>query len=701
MKRIVNVRIAVVLAFAIGAGAGFAYLSAYYSVPLWWLIALVPLTAGFLVFFIIRHSAAGIIVSALSALLFLYGALGVTGRLSAYADTPVNDGALCTISGTVFEKSFTQNGEYIKLNNITADGQSVDGNVVVYLDEQYGEFADVGYKVTFSATVYTYAPFEYGDVNSERLLQDIRYSAYPAGEVQSEYAFSLFGSINSAVRGLYFDNLDKNTASIVYAMFTGNTDYIETSTMDSFRYGGVAHVFAVSGMHIVLVYGFVSFILKKLRLGNLPVAIISVLFVFFYTGMCGFTLSAVRAAIMCAVGALIRLSGGKYDGLASLSLAFVAVMLVNPLNIISVGFQLSVAAVAGISLFCSPFTRALKKIKVPSPIATAAGMTLSAQIATFPILLSCFGYVSWASLALNVIFVPVLSAIFTLQFAFTLLAFIIPPLAQFFVSVFAVPTAAVTAALVSIRAERALISGFTFGVFALPYFLAAYVLSGHVNIKVPFRIIAACLLAAVMIAGICLNNYIPPRGVKITASARRNSYAVLFSSTEGDVLVISEQPYAYDVNSLLSEHGAENLSAMVILGGYDSIGAYPLAGVDCGDVYVFQDNLNFQPYSGVTVHYERTFTVAGIQFEFLGGYDILAYAGGISTAVSCGESCPVESCNLLFAAEESETCNYGTAIYFTQVSGEYNLYDCGDLQMIAKDGKIYSIGSTARKGALL
>ena len=60
--------------------------------------------------------------------------------------------------------------------------------------------------------------------------------------------------------------------------------------------------------------------------------------------------------------------------------------------------------------------------------------------------------------------------------------------------------------------------------------------------------------------------------------------------------------------------------------------AYTRSGAECSDVYVWQDNLHFQPYSGVTVHYERTFSAAGIEFEYCGSHDLAAYAGGISMA---------------------------------------------------------------------
>ena len=701
MKKPVNIRPAVVLAFAIGAGAGFSYLSAYNSFPYWWLIAIVPAAAAALIFFIIRHNVAGIVFSVLGAALFAYGALGVYFKLEQHSATSLTDGASYSVGGVVTEKSFTQSGEYIKIDDIIAEGERVEGLMIVYLDENYGQFCDVGYNVSFDCTVYTDVPFAYGGGNSSRLLEDVRYMAYPSGKLSSEYGFSLFGSINSAVRSLYYENLPRDTAAIAYAMFTGNIEYIETSTMDTFRYGGVAHVFAVSGMHIVLVYGFVSFILKKMRLGRIPVALLSVALVFFYTGICGFTLSAVRAAIMCAVAEAVKLSAGKYDMLSSLGLSFVAVLLVNPLNVISVGFQLSVAAVAGIALFCKNITRALQKIKVPRSIASAAAMTISSQIATFPILISCFGYVSWASLVLNIVFVPLLSGIFTIQFAVTLVAFIVSPAASVLFAVFAVPLEAVTSFIVVAHAERALISGFDFGVFALPYFLAAYILSGHVNMRVRFRLLAVAALAAVIAAGMAFKNYVPAGGVRITASSYYGgSYAVLISSPQGSVLVISEEPSSYDISSMLSARGTEP-DALVILGGDESASACIRSGVDCGDVYVYFANYAIQPYPGRTLHYERQFTVAGMDFTYIDGYDVLVNAAGISIGISCGEEVGIESCDLLFAASPAGGASFGTCVYFEESVFGYNLYDCGDLQFIAEDGKIFSSGNTRRKGVLV
>ena len=70
MKKFVNLRPAVLLAFAIGAGAGLSYISVYNSVPLWWAIAAVPAAAVAVIVSIVRRSAFGITLALVCATLF-------------------------------------------------------------------------------------------------------------------------------------------------------------------------------------------------------------------------------------------------------------------------------------------------------------------------------------------------------------------------------------------------------------------------------------------------------------------------------------------------------------------------------------------------------------------------------------------------------------------------------------------------------
>lgn len=693
MKRLLNVRPALVVALAAGVGAGVCYASVRGGWTYYCLFAVAPVTAVFLITFIVKRSVKGIALTVAALLVCLACALGMYFRLDAYSDTVTDESYGCQISGTVYEKGTSSYGQYIKLKGISIDGASADGKMYVYLDDEYGRYCDVGYTVSFTGSVYAYNAFAYGGVSSARLIEDVRYTAYPSSQLSSEYGFSLFGAANSAVRRLFEASDDKDVAAVAYAMLTGNTEYVEEGAIESFRYGGIAHVFAVSGLHIGLVYSFVCFILKRLHANRYLSSAVSIALIFMYSGVCGFTLSSLRAAIMCTVSSILKLLGGKYDSLSSVCISFTLITLVNPLNILSVGFQLSVSAVAGIALFSQQIGRLLRKIKLPQKIASAASVSLSAQIATFPVLLSTFGYVSWASLVLNIVFVPVLSAIFTLLFSCTLLALIISPISQFIISVPLAPLGAVCSLLLSSHAEQALISGFSFGAFLPLYYLVVICLSQRVNLKIRLRAALSVVLAGVLAACVVLRNFIPADSAKIAISGYYgDSCAVLIRTEEGAVLIISESPSSYDIPNLLQDCAVTEPDAVIILGGEESAYAYNLLGVDCDTLYVYYENIAVQPYYGATVNYLQNFSVAGVDFTYVTGYDLLAQYNGLTIGVSTGDEVQIVSCDLLISAAEAGSCTCGTQVIFGEAYIPYNSYACGDLIFAYKNGKLYHIG---------
>ena len=128
---------------------------------------------------------------------------------------------------------------------------------------------------------------------------------------------------------------------------------------------------------------------------------------------------------------------------------------------------------------------------------------------------------------------------------------------------------------------------------------------------------------------------------------------------------------------------------MVILGGEESVFAYNQLGIDCGQVYVYYQNIPIQPYPGVDIIYQRQFTVCGIDFEYVDGSNIVAETSDISVGISCGDTVSVERCEC------------ATAVYFGSVDFAYNAYDCGDLHFVLNDGRIFITGNAAKKGALL
>ncbi|MCD8041070.1 MAG: ComEC/Rec2 family competence protein [Clostridia bacterium] len=690
MKRVVNVRPAVVAAAGIGVGAGAGFLCYYYGWSYLWLIAAVPVTAALLVIFIVKSSVRNIILTAFTAALLFIGFFGITYKLNDFDNKQLEDEANYYITGTVAEKGINDSGDYVKLKDVSVSGSDVDGKVYVYLGEDYGDYCEVGYTISLYATIYHTQAFAYGVVSNTRLIEDIRYTAYVNGGVTAERGYTVLGSINIKIRELLFDSAESDVAAVAYGMLTGNTEYTETSTMECFRYGGIAHVFAVSGLHIGLVFAAVTFLLKKLRLNRYVAAVLSVALIFLYAGVCGFTLSSVRAAIMCTVMLAVKLIGGKYDTLSAVSLAFIVIVLVNPLNVLAVGFQLSIAAVFGIALLSGGFMRLLAKIKIKGKPASVVSVAVSAQLATFPILLSSFGYVSWASLLMNIIFVPLLSAEFTLLFTCTILALIFQPIAQVILLVPLAPLSALMSLIVTVRAENALIGGFTFGALVPLYYAVILLLSDKINITARTRCALAAVGAAAVAVAVFVMNYVPSGRLKITASAwYSDSSAVLLRTSDADVLVISQSPSSYDISLLLRTNGVSQPDAIIILGDDECLLAYTQCGEQCSDIYVYYTNIQLQPYTGTIVHYQSTFTIDGVTYTFEDGGNLIAEYGGVTVGINMSGDVAFSYCDLFISETYSEDVSAQKTVYFRKTGGYDNIYELGDLQFTIKNGKLY------------
>lgn len=240
-------------------------------------------------------------------------------------------------------------------------------------------------------------------------------------------------------------------------------------------------MFAVSGLHIGIVYGILYFIFKKAGVNKYLRTALCVLPVFLYSGICGFTLSSVRAAIMCTVGAFAKLIYEKYDGLNSLAFSAAIILTVNPLSLFNVGFQLSVSAVLGILT-----------LKLPKKLPNAVKIPLAAQAATAPVLLANFGYVSGSGLLLNIFIIPLLSIIFVVIFVGTTVAVILP-FSAVILQYLVIPLQAIISFFVASGLEKALIT-VGMGLWAPCYYLGLATASDKINLKPYHRVVGVCLI---------------------------------------------------------------------------------------------------------------------------------------------------------------------------------------------------------------
>ena len=138
---------------------------------------------------------------------------------------------------------------------------------------------------------------------------------------------------------------------VLSAMLLGDKTSLDSEIRSLYQKSGIAHVLAISGLHISLL-GMALYRLLRHRCGltYLWAEIVAASFLVAYTLMTGNAVSARRATGMLIVYLVADLLGRSYDMLSALSLIVILLLWENPFLVTNSGFQFSVAAVVGIGV---------------------------------------------------------------------------------------------------------------------------------------------------------------------------------------------------------------------------------------------------------------------------------------------------------------------------------------------------------------
>ena len=184
---------------------------------------------------------------------------------------------------------------------------------------------------------------------------------------------------------------------------------------------GLAHVVAVSGMHIAFLMGFLF-----LLIGRRPWAVaVSLPVLLLFAAMTGFTPSVTRAAVMQFFLLAAPLFGRESDGVTSLLTALALLLLLNPSACASVSLQLSFSSVAGIwflsdRMYCA-LSRRIEDLKIAENrharrvLLFAAGSvssSIGAMALSAPLTAVHFGSVSVVSPISNILCLWIVSAVY-------------------------------------------------------------------------------------------------------------------------------------------------------------------------------------------------------------------------------------------------------------------------------------------------
>ena len=204
------------------------------------------------------------------------------------------------------------------------------------------------------------------------------------------------------------------------ALLLGDTSDLDYETNTDLVVSGIRHVAAVSGLHVSILFAMVYFISGRRR--GLTI-ILGVPVLVLFMAVSGFSPSIMRASMMQILMLLALLFRKEYDPPTGLAFAVIVMLCINPLVITSVGFQLSVASVAGIFLFSGKisswlleklnFGKSRKKEKrFLGKLISSVSISLGAMLTTTPLTAFYFGTVSIISPITNLLCLPMVTIFF-------------------------------------------------------------------------------------------------------------------------------------------------------------------------------------------------------------------------------------------------------------------------------------------------
>lgn len=207
--------------------------------------------------------------------------------------------------------------------------------------------------------------------------------------------------------------LPEKYSGMLCAMLLGDTTYLDDNTAENFRTTGIAHLLAVSGLHVSLLTYCVMKLLRRLHLPVKLNILLTMAFILLFMAVTGFSPSVTRAGIMHLMALLARLIMRDADNITSMSLSVLIMCIINPWSAADIGLQMSVSSTLGLILAAERinhniqnklnighfgFIPRLKRYIVESLV-----VSITASICTIPLSAVYFGRVSLIAPLTNIL----------------------------------------------------------------------------------------------------------------------------------------------------------------------------------------------------------------------------------------------------------------------------------------------------------
>lgn len=344
-----------------------------------------------------------------------------------------------TVTATVSEVGdmYANNKRAVVLDDASVDtidfSQKLKGKIklVIICDEYDDSIFEIG-KVWVATAKISFAQLyykgEYG-LSFTYAVKNITCSGYAIQSnidvVSDELNLHLKDIVKRKVTEIVEENLDEEFSGLALGMLFGDTSLMNDQIKEDFSATGIAHILAVSGLHVGFLFAILSFICKLCKLKGFPRFIVISILLIFYAYLCGFSISVIRATIMCMCMLYAGCRFKRYDILNGWALALAFSCIFMPLDVTTLGFRLSYMAVLSIILLAKPLTKLLSHIFKDNMANTIATM-IAVQIGTSGILISAFSNVTVLAIVANFVAIPIASFAYMVLFVTLVIALVLP-----------------------------------------------------------------------------------------------------------------------------------------------------------------------------------------------------------------------------------------------------------------------------------
>lgn len=319
----------------------------------------------------------------------------------------------------------------VEADSLKFDNKEINDNIIIFVYDNNGLFEniEVGSIIKFTPYKFYKSDLFYYDTPSSSLYEDdLKYttSVFMSNVkyISTDKAFA--EQIRERVKNNLELGLTNENAEIAYSALFGDKDLLSDKQYSVYKLSGVAHLLAVSGLHVGIIVGLLNWIFKKLKVKGWLKFFITAVFLMLYMHICDYSVSIIRATIMSLVLLISQILRKQYDSFNSISVAGIIIFLINPFCIFDVGFLLSFSCVIGITILYRPIRRALAKTHINAKIRDAVAISLSTSIAIVMIMAFYFRTLNVISLVANVILIPIFTIAFSIVFIVSIVSILIP-----------------------------------------------------------------------------------------------------------------------------------------------------------------------------------------------------------------------------------------------------------------------------------